>query len=206
MEEKNNRVLKNILAPGSNLEDRFIPDYGELQEVVEQCKKMGYKIVLTQGVYDLVHEGHALYLEKARSHGDLLIVGVDTDELTRERKGQNRPVVPQEERRQMLVNLRHVDIVTLRDVEHGIEALIKLVCPDVLITSETTKDFPQKDIDVYEPYCGEIITLPLQATTSTTARIRLLSINGADRLADDLMKGIPKLVKRALAGIKNGQS
>jgi rfaE bifunctional protein nucleotidyltransferase chain/domain len=180
--------IKTILTPGSNIKDRFVPDYKELKQIVEQLKKTGYKIVLTQGVYDLIHEGHALYLEAARAHGDVLIVGVDSDELTRKRKGPERPIVPQGERLKMLVHLRHVDIVTLRELKHGIGDLIKLVKPDVLIVSQSTGDFTKQQVKEYDKYCGKIVMLPPQATTSTSARIRILAIEGAEKLAREIYK------------------
>jgi rfaE bifunctional protein nucleotidyltransferase chain/domain len=180
--------IKNILTPASNMKERFVPNYKELKETVEHLKKVGYKIVLTQGVYDLIHEGHALYLETARSYGDVLIVGVDSDALTRQRKGPDRPIVPQEERLKMLVHLRHVDIVTLRDVKDGIGDLIKLVKPDVLVVSKSTGDFSDKQVKEYTKYCGKIVTLPPQATTSTSARIRILAIEGAEKLAREIRK------------------
>ena len=191
-------AIKNILGSGSNLNDRFIPDYADLGGVVGDLKRMGYKVVLTQGVYDMIHEGHARYLEKALSYGDILVVGVDSDELTRLRKGPNRPVVPQAERLQMLAHLRSVSILTLREVKHGMSMLIETVRPDVLITSESTKDFGKKDVAVYKKMCGSIVTLPPQAATSTTARVRLLTINGADQLAEEIIQGVPSLVKEAL--------
>ncbi|MAG12404.1 D-glycero-beta-D-manno-heptose 1-phosphate adenylyltransferase [bacterium] len=197
-------TLQKILEFGSNFDNRFIPDYDDLGRIVSELRKVGKRVVLTQGVYDLVHEGHALYLQKARSYGDILIVGVDTDELTQQRKGLHRPIVPQKERLSMLSHLRYVDIVTLRNAKDEIGALIKLVCPDVLITSATTKDFPEEDMKVYESCCGNIITLPPQATISTTARIRNLEIGGADRLADELHKRIPAVVADALNALNKG--
>jgi rfaE bifunctional protein nucleotidyltransferase chain/domain len=182
------------------MKERFVPDYKELKDIVEHLKKVGYKIVLTQGVYDLIHEGHALYLEAARSHGDVLIVGVDSDALTKQRKGPERPIVPQEERLKMLVHLRHVDLVTIRDVQHGIGDLIKLVKPDVLVVSKSTGDFTAKQVKEYDKYCGKIVTLPPQATTSTSARIRLLAIEGAEKLARE----ITKLTQEFLAKIRKG--
>jgi D-beta-D-heptose 7-phosphate kinase/D-beta-D-heptose 1-phosphate adenosyltransferase len=202
--KKNNRVtVKNILATGSNLKDRFIPDYKELKEVVESLKKMGYRIVLTQGVYDMIHEGHAKYLERALSYGDILIVGVDSDALTRLRKGPSRPVVSQNERLQMLSHLRSVSILTLREVKHGNAKLIETVRPDVLITSSSTSDFPKKDVARYNKVCGKIVTLPPQAATSTTARVRTLTISGADQLAAEIMRGVPELVKNALSSFRS---
>jgi len=195
--------VKNILAPGSNLKDRFVPDYRELKQVVQDLKRMGYRLVLTQGVYDMLHEGHARYLEKALSYGDLLIVGVDSDELTHKRKGPNRPVVPQEERLHMLAHLRSVSILTLREASHDIGALIKCVEPDVLITSSSTKDFSRGEATAYKSWCGKVIVLPPQAATSTTARVRLLTIDGADQLAQEIMTGVPELVTNALKKLRS---
>jgi D-beta-D-heptose 7-phosphate kinase/D-beta-D-heptose 1-phosphate adenosyltransferase len=195
-------TVKNILSAEPNLKDRFIPDYKELKRVVEDLKRMGYRIVLTQGVYDMIHEGHAKYLENARSYGDILIVGVDSDELTRKRKGPNRPIVPQAERLEMLAHLRSVSVLTLREVNHGMAKLIETVRPDVLITSSSTSDFPAKDVAAYKRSCGKIVTLPPQAATSTTARVRLLTISGADQLAQEIMRGIPELVDNALKNLR----
>ncbi len=190
--------IKQILSATTDIGSRLIGSHKELKNVVETFKKMGYRIVLTQGVYDLIHEGHAAYLEKAKAYGDLLIVGVDSDELTRKRKGPNRPIVPQEERLKMLVHLRHVDIVTVREVHHDIGDLIRLICPDVLIVSKSTNDFTSAMVKEYRPYCGKIISLPPQATTSTSARIRQLTIEGAEKLADE----ISKLTKDFIAKIR----
>ncbi len=109
--KKNSSLYPGIFSPKTNIKDRFISSHKNLARVVDDLKKNGYKIVLTQGVWDLIHEGHALYLEAAKSHGDILIVGVDSDELTKQRKGPNRPIVPQKERISMLIHLRHVDIL-----------------------------------------------------------------------------------------------
>jgi len=186
--QKSRVTVKNILSSGSNLKDRFIPNLKELKRVTDNLKRMGYRIVLTQGVYDMLHEGHARYLEQALSYGDILVVGVDSDELTRKRKGPNRPVVPQAERLQMLAHLRHVGILTLREERHGLGKLIETVRPDVLITSSSTSDFGKKEIAVYKKVCA----------TSTTARVRLLTISGADELAKEIMRGMPIIVKNAL--------
>jgi len=178
--------LDKILDTDTHPTHRFIADQKTLERVVKQLKAKKKKIVLTQGVYDLIHEGHALYLEKARSYGDVLVVGIDSDEFTRARKGPNRPIVPQSERVKMLVHLRHVDIVTIRELHHGIGDLIRLVKPDILITSSSTADFTEQMKKDYDDYCGKIVTLPPQATTSTTARIRNLTIEGAEKLAHEI--------------------
>ena len=193
---KTKTKVKDILESGSNLKKRFIRDYKHLEDIVADLKRMGYKIVLTQGVYDLIHEGHALYLEKARSHGDVLIVGVDSDKLTKSRKGPDRPIVPEKERLEMLVHLRHVDIVTLRHKDDYIGRLIHTVKPDVLVISESTKDFTRKIAQDYKDVCGKIVCLPPQGTTSTTARIRRLTIDGASQLAYEIRSLTEKFIKK----------
>jgi D-beta-D-heptose 7-phosphate kinase/D-beta-D-heptose 1-phosphate adenosyltransferase len=182
----------------SDFKHRFIGNQKVLASVVRELKRKKQRIVLTQGVYDLIHEGHARYLEAAKALGDILIVGVDSDRLTRLRKGPNRPVVPQQERLKMLVHLRHVDIVTIRHAHHEIGDLIRLVRPDVLVTSFSTKDFTRKMKKDYDTYCGRIVTLAPQATTTTSARIRNLTIEGAEQLANE----VQKLTQQFLSGIR----
>jgi len=174
----------------------YISDYAELQKLAESLRAQQRRIVLTQGVYDLIHEGHALYLEKAKSFGDVLMVGVDSDELTRKRKGPDRPIVPEAERLRMLMHLRHVDVVTLRNAGDDIGALIRIVRPDVLIVSESTKDFTQAMANEYGTVCGEIVCLPPQATTSTTARIRQLTIEGAVKLGNEITAAVESFISK----------
>lgn len=192
--------LAAILATRTNYEHRLIRDFKTLERVVKTLKKKGHKVVLTQGVWDLIHEGHARYLEAAKAYGDVLIVGLDSDELTRLRKGPQRPIVPERERIQMLTHLRHVDIVTVRDVHHDIGHLIRIVRPDVLVTSTTTSDF-KDDLKkgAYDAYCGKVITLPPQAVTHTSARVRNLTIEGAATLASE----VEKLTREFIEKIRN---
>jgi D-glycero-beta-D-manno-heptose 1-phosphate adenylyltransferase len=188
------KALKKILQQGSNIQERFIADHAELKEIIDQCKQAGYRVVLTQGVYDLIHEGHAAYLEKARSYGDLLVVAVDSDQLTKQRKGPQRPIVPQQERLNMLVHLRHVDIVTLLEIRDDKGDLIEMLSPHVLVLSETTSDIPDSDIERYQKLCEQVIVLPPQAVTTTTARIRNLTIEGAHKLAAEIHEVIEKFL------------
>src|SRR4051812_37949654 len=111
-------IDKGIFGNRSSFDDRYIKNYQHLAEVVKHCRGLGMGIVLTSGSFDLIHEGHALYLEEAKKRGDLLIVGVDSDEKIRRRKGPDRPIVPEDERLRMLTHLRSPDIVFLKEVEH----------------------------------------------------------------------------------------
>ena len=190
-------TLTAILGTKTNADHRFIRDLPTLARMIAALKKKHKKIVLTQGVWDLIHEGHARYLEAAKSYGDILVVGLDSDALTRARKGPNRPIVPEQERVQMLAHLRHVDIITIRDVDHDIGHLVRLVKPDVLVTSTSTADF-KEDLaaGTYRDVCKKIVTLPPQATTHTSARVRNLTIEGAEKLADEVAKLTKDFIQR----------
>jgi len=187
---KKKAIKKPLIEPSSKnvclIPGQFIPDQKALKKAIDGYRKAGHRIVLTQGVYDLIHIGHALYLSKARLLGDILIVGVDSDALTKARKGPRRPIVPQDERVEMLLHLRHVDIVTIRDINHGIGGLIELVKPDVFVASESTKDFTKEQQMAYNSCCGEVVIFPQQATTSSTNRMRQLIIDGAEELASEV--------------------
>jgi rfaE bifunctional protein nucleotidyltransferase chain/domain len=196
------QLVKNIVSGSLRLEDRYIPERETLDSVVKILRQAGYRIILTQGVYDLFHVGHKRYLEAAKSHGDILIIGVDTDELTRMRKGPNRPFDRLDDRVEILASLRTVDIVTTRGHEEHIYDLIKTIKPDVLIMSQTTEDFSEKDRRNLLKYCGEIKVLPAQAATSTSAKLRKMMVDGAEQLAVK----ITNLINEFLTGIKHESS
>jgi len=182
----NSATVKHIVSGALGFKERYIPDYSNLTAVVKILKDAGYRIVLTQGVYDLFHVGHKRYLEEAKSHGDILIVGVDTDELTRKRKGPNRPFDKLEDRVEILSGLKSVDILTVRNDNDHQYKLIKLVKPDVLIMSETTEDFGDEDRRNLLKYCGDVKVLPAKAATTTTAKLRRLMIGGMEQLGDKI--------------------
>src|SRR3989344_3621132 len=129
----NSHIGIGIFGASSNFEERYIKDRTKLESFVDHCRGLGLKIVLTQGTYDMVHIGHARYFEEAKKHGDVLIVGVDSDKKVRMRKGPDRPLVPQKERLGMVTHLRPVDIVTIKEHNMPKWQLIKMVRPDVLI-------------------------------------------------------------------------
>ena len=191
-----------ILEREQNFNDRFIEDYSELHDIVKVLKAMGKTIVMTGGVYDLLHTGHLRYLAEAKRRGDILIVSVDTDEITRKRKGKNRPVVEQDERVETLLHSRYVDIITLRNVPPGQNDDIEAVVPHVLITSETTKDFPEVAKQKFAQIGVEVVVLEQQAPSTTTGRIRKLMIDGVEGLVSD----IDKVVRDYLNKIQRGGS
>jgi len=190
-------ITAGIFGNGTNHDARYIPDQKKLAKQVKHWKEMGLKIVLTSGTYDLFHVGHAEYLERAKKLGDLLIVGVDSDDKVRARKGPHRPVVPEGERVRILSHLRHVDAITLKKHGEKPNALIKLVRPDVLVLSKSTKH-KKEHIGEKKQYAKSIVMLAPQAETSTSAKVRLLHVSGADRFAKDLVPKLSELVEKEL--------
>ncbi len=175
-------INTGIFGDSTSLEHRYIPDHEKLAEHVLYWKKLGLRIVLTSGTFDLFHIGHAQYLEKAKALGDLLIVGVDSDEKVKARKGPHRPIVPEAERVHILSHCRHVDVITLKPHKEERNALIKLVSPHVLVVSESTKH-GDGEVDEKAAYCEEIVVLEPQASTSTSAKIRLIQISQGNDVA-----------------------
>jgi rfaE bifunctional protein nucleotidyltransferase chain/domain len=164
-------VSNSLFADASNFDQRFVEDYDKIEETVNALRTLGFKIVLTSGSFDIIHEGHSMYLEAARQFGDFLIVGLDSDEKIRARKGESRPVVPQMERLRMVTHQRGVGLVTLKQTKHAKWALIKAVRPDVLVATEET--YTKDEIRELESgYCGRFEVLGRMATVSTSARLR----------------------------------
>ncbi len=185
------RSTKEILAPNASFEARFIPDLEHLKEVVRNLQHFGFKVVLVLGVYDGIHINHKRYLEDARQYGDILVVGVDTDELTRSRKGKSRPIVPELERLEMLTAMRCVDIVTLKTfsaTEKDPGYLCKALRPDVYVTSHSTKDLPEEQKRDIENHVGKVITLEPKGEDSTTSRLNRMMFTGAEELKEVLLK------------------
>ena len=188
-------IIDGLLEDASNFDLRYIPDYEQLRTIVDVMRRRGLKIVLTSGSFDILHEGHSMYLEAARRLGDFLIVGVDNDEKIRQRKGPGRPVVPEQERLRMVVHQRGVGIVTLKRPEHPKWALVRAVQPDVLVATEDT--YGDLDIALLEAsLCGRVEVLQRMATISTSARLRLLHLALADTLTARLSERLPALIQQ----------
>ncbi len=168
-------INAGIFGDGTSFEQRYVPSMERLAEMVQYWKKLGLHIVLTSGTFDLFHIGHAQYLERAKALGDILVIGVDSDEKVRARKGPTRPVVPEDERVLLLAHMRHADVITLKHVHHPDNYLIKLVSPDILVLSKSTKH-NSEDIAEKSKYCGQVVLLEPQAETSTSARLRLIQL------------------------------
>lgn len=174
----------------------YIKNSKSLHKILNKLRNEGKKIVYTQGVWDLIHEGHARYLAKAKELGDVLFVGVDSDKLTKKRKGPTRPIVPEKERIEMLTHLKSVNYIIVKDLKHGISYPINEIKPDFMVISSSTKDFTKKDADAYKDICGKIVLFEPQSTTTTSARVRTLTIDGATGLSNELRKFVEEFIKK----------
>jgi len=139
----------------------------ELAQVVQERQARGETIVFTNGVFDLLHVGHVRYLAEARALGDALVVAVNEDASVKSFKGDLRPIVPEQERAELLDALRVVDYVTLFGTRTPVP-LIEQVRPALYVkggdyTAEALPETP-----VVRGYGGRVQILSLVAGRSTT--------------------------------------
>lgn len=138
----------------------------ELLEQRERWRQAGRTLVFTNGCYDLLHPGHVRLLERARSLGDVLVVGLNTDSSVRLSKGPGRPLTPERERAELLASLEAVDGVVLFDEETP-RALIARLLPDILVKGADWSHFIAGREEV-EAASGRVVTVPLEPGYSTT--------------------------------------
>jgi rfaE bifunctional protein nucleotidyltransferase chain/domain len=174
--------------------------YKQLPKVVEGYKEQEKRIVLTQGTFDLVHIGHGRYLQEARTYGEVLFVGVDSDEKVRQRKGPERPVVPEQERCEILTYFSSVDHVTVKPLGAEQWSLIKLILPDVLVVTSDTYD--EEQLAGLKQYCGEVVVLAPREVTSTSAKIRRVQLKMAEEMARALAGKLSEALEDILVDFK----
>jgi rfaE bifunctional protein nucleotidyltransferase chain/domain len=111
------------------------------------ARKGGARVVFANGCFDLLHVGHVRYLEAAKGLGDLLVVGVNSDEQVRRLKGEGRPFVPERERAEVIASLRAVDYVTVFH-EPTVTELLLALRPDIHAkgTDYTEESVPERDV------------------------------------------------------------
>ncbi len=145
----------------------ILTSLSELGSLQSKLRLNAHKVVFTNGVFDILHAGHVMYLEAARAMGDVLVVGMNTDESVRRIKGPARPVNAEQDRAFVLAALRCVDHVELFDEDTPLN-LITLIMPDVLVKGG---DYTRETIigaDEVEANGGIVATIPLLDGRSTT--------------------------------------
>ncbi len=142
---------------------------------VKKLQAQGRQVVFTNGCFDLLHPGHAAYLEQARSLGDALVVGVNTDDSARRLdKGAGRPVTPEADRARMVAALACVDRVVLFAEDTPLE-LITALQPDILVKGGDYRPAEIVGREVVLARGGQVLALPFvpgYSTTSLLARLR----------------------------------
>src|SRR4051812_29428648 len=146
-------------------------DAEALAAFVRDARAAGRRIVFTNGVFDILHPGHLRYLQAARGHGDLLVVGLSSDASVRRNKGPSRPINPEHERAELLAALECVDAVSIFDDDTP-DDIIRRVEPDILVKGA---DWPADQIvgrDTVEARGGRVILEPVEQGYSTTSIVK----------------------------------
>lgn len=145
----------------------------EIKAIRSKLKASNKKVVFTNGVFDLIHSGHVDYLSKAKKLGDVLIVGLNSDDSVKRIKGDKRPILKQEERAFILFNLKPVDYVIFFD-EDTPEKLISEIIPDILVKGA---DWAVEKIvgkDIVEKNGGKVLNIEFMNDQSTSKIIELI--------------------------------
>lgn len=144
-----------------------IKNFGEIERISSYLKKEGKKIVFTNGCFDILHKGHIRLLKKAKSLGNVLIVGLNTDSSIRRLKGKGRPFLKEKERAEIISALEMVDYVVLFPQNTPYE-LIKIIRPHILVKGG---DYNREGVigkDIVESYGGKVYIFPMVKGASTT--------------------------------------
>ena len=135
---------------------------------VESRRRLGQRIVFTNGVFDLLHPGHVRYLQAARREGDALIVGINSDRSVRANTGPSGPFMPEHERAEVLEALACVDAVVVFDEETP-AVIIDALQPDVLVKGADWAADAIVGRDIVEARGGRVVRVPIEPGHSTSA-------------------------------------
>ncbi|MEM7819782.1 MAG: D-glycero-beta-D-manno-heptose 1-phosphate adenylyltransferase [Candidatus Aenigmatarchaeota archaeon] len=148
-----------------------IKSLNEIVDIVNKLRKDGKKIVTTNGCFDILHIGHIRYLREAKKLGDVLIVGVNSDKSIKKIKGGNRPIIPENERMEILAALECVDFVFLFDDLNPIKWINKLK-PDIHVKGGDYTIDKIIERNAVESYGGKIMLVGKVEGISTTDIIK----------------------------------
>jgi rfaE bifunctional protein nucleotidyltransferase chain/domain len=140
---------------------------------IKDSKLQGRKIVFTNGCFDIVHLGHIDYLEKAKDKGDVLVLGLNTDQSIQRLKGKNRPIIDQTARARLMAALEFVDFVILFEDETPLN-LIEAIKPDILVKGNDYQTSNIVGADIVLSNGGKVETIELVPGYSTSALIELI--------------------------------
>jgi D-beta-D-heptose 7-phosphate kinase/D-beta-D-heptose 1-phosphate adenosyltransferase len=150
----------------------------DLVRALEGFRKAGKRIVFTNGCFDILHVGHVRYLAAARSKGDALVLGLNSDASVKSIKPDNRPIVSQDHRAEVLAGFACVDYITIFDEPDPL-ALIQAIKPDVLVKGADWEEAEIIGSDVVKSYGGNVVRIEVVPDISTSEIIhRILKFYG----------------------------
>ncbi len=156
-----------------------IVEFSNIKKEISRLRNNFKKIVFTNGCFDIIHAGHVSYLNEAKRFGDILVVGINSDESVKRLKGLSRPIICEKDRAYIVSNLKPVDYVVIfkEDTPYN---LIKEVNPDFLVKGG---DYDGKDIagrDIVEPSGGKVILIDFIKGKSTSNIIKRVKETALD--------------------------
>ena len=144
-------------------------DFAELRQ---DLRRQGKVVVFTNGCFDLLHPGHVRLFEAARSHGDALLVAINSDESVRRLKGPQRPLISAVERAQTLAGLEAIDAVTVFEEDTPCE-LLEQILPDILVKGADWSHWIAGR-EIVEEAGGRVFPIPVEPGYSTTDLVQLI--------------------------------
>jgi D-beta-D-heptose 7-phosphate kinase/D-beta-D-heptose 1-phosphate adenosyltransferase len=138
-----------------------------LKEQLDGSRETGKTIVFTNGCFDILHVGHVRYLREAKKLGDILVLALNSDVSVRAIKGEKRPLVPEDERADIMAGLESIDYVILFD-DPTPQRLIEYLQPDILVKGGDWAEEAIAGADFVKARGGRVITIPLTEGRSTT--------------------------------------
>lgn len=153
-------------------------DSDSLKDRLNDLHRSGRRIVFTNGCFDILHAGHVRYLSEARSYGDILVVGLNSDKSVKLIKGENRPIIPELQRAEVLAGLWCVDYVTLFHESDPLKLIEKLK-PDILVKGADWAEDQIVGADMVNANGGKVIRIRMVSGVSTSEIIqKILKIYG----------------------------
>ncbi len=148
-----------------------IVDSDSLKDRLNDLRRYGSRIVFTNGCFDILHAGHVRYLSQARSYGDILVVGLNSDRSVKMIKGEKRPIIPEGQRAEVLAGLWCVDYVTLFHESDPLKLIEKLK-PDILVKGADWAEDQIVGADVVCGHGGKVLRVRMVSGVSTSEIIR----------------------------------
>jgi len=142
----------------------------ELINRIDPFRRSGKQVVFTNGCFDIMHAGHVRYLSAARSEGGILIVGINSDKSVKSIKGKNRPIMPQDQRAEVLAGLWCVDYIVFFDEPDPLK-LIQAIKPDVLVKGEDWAEDKIIGADFVKADGGKVVRIAVAPDISTSTII-----------------------------------